>query len=137
LRFQVSSSDSEDPLLTLGISYPEMRQESEKLARDKMFVLNESLTVTELLHAWKEGDRSALDQLVPLVYANLRGMAASHLRRESASPTLDPTALVHEAYLRLVGDTDPEFQNRAHFLGVASAGDAPDSGGSRPLPKRE
>ncbi|MGA3187140.1 MAG: ECF-type sigma factor [Bryobacteraceae bacterium] len=82
--------------------------------------MNESLSVTELLHAWREGDRSALDQLVPLVYANLRGMAASHLRREAGSQTLDPTALVHEAYLRLVGDTDPEFQNRAHFLGVAS-----------------
>jgi RNA polymerase sigma factor (TIGR02999 family) len=82
--------------------------------------LSESLSVTELLHAWREGDRTALDQLVPLVYANLRGMAASHLRRESGSQTLDPTALVHEAYLRLVGDTDPEFQNRSHFLGVAS-----------------
>jgi RNA polymerase sigma-70 factor, ECF subfamily len=82
--------------------------------------LNESLSVTELLQAWREGDRSALDQLVPLVYANLRGMAAAHLRRETGSRTLDPTALVHEAYLRLVGDTDPEFQNRAHFLGVAS-----------------
>lgn len=47
-------------------------------------------------------------------------MAASHLRRESSSQTIDPTALVHEAYLRLVGDSDPDFQNRAHFLGVAS-----------------
>lgn len=47
-------------------------------------------------------------------------MAASHLRRETGSQTLDPTALVHEAYLRLVGGADPEFQNRAHFLGVAS-----------------
>jgi RNA polymerase sigma-70 factor (ECF subfamily) len=82
--------------------------------------LSESLSVTELLHAWREGDRAALDQLVPLVYSNLRGMAAAHLRREMGSQTLDPTALVHEAYLRLVGDTDPEFQNRAHFLGVAS-----------------
>jgi RNA polymerase sigma factor (TIGR02999 family) len=83
-------------------------------------ILNESASVTELLHAWREGDRSALDQLVPLVYSNLRGMAAAHLHRESGSQTLDPTALVHEAYLRLVGDADPEFQNRAHFLGVAS-----------------
>jgi RNA polymerase sigma-70 factor (ECF subfamily) len=82
--------------------------------------LDQGASVTELLHAWREGDRSALDQLVPLVYANLRGMAAAHLHRESGSQTLDPTALVHEAYLRLVGDADPEFQNRAHFLGVAS-----------------
>jgi RNA polymerase sigma-70 factor, ECF subfamily len=82
--------------------------------------LNENLSVTELLHAWREGDRTALDRLVPLVYANLRGMAANHLRRESGIQTVDPTALVHEAYLRLVGDSDPEFLNRAHFLGVAS-----------------
>jgi DNA-directed RNA polymerase specialized sigma24 family protein len=61
-----------------------------------------------------------LDKLVPLVYSNLRGMAAAHLRRETGSQTIDPTALVHEAYLRLVGDTDPEFHNRSHFLGVAS-----------------
>ena len=81
--------------------------------------MNDS-TVTELLHAWREGDRTALDKLVPLVYSNLRGMAAAHLRRESGSQTIDPTALVHEAYLRLVGDTDPAFHNRAHFLGVAS-----------------
>jgi RNA polymerase sigma-70 factor (ECF subfamily) len=70
--------------------------------------LSESASVTELLHAW------------PLVYSNLRGMAAAYLRREAGSQTLDPTALVHEAYLRLVGETDPEFKNRAHFLGVAS-----------------
>jgi RNA polymerase sigma-70 factor (ECF subfamily) len=82
--------------------------------------LSESASVTELLHAWREGDRSALDRLVPLVYSNLRGMAAAYLRREAGSQTLDPTALVHEAYLRLVGETDPEFKNRAHFLGVAS-----------------
>jgi len=81
--------------------------------------LNDS-TVTELLHLWRQGDRTALDKLVPLVYSNLRGMAAAHLRRETGSQTIDPTALVHEAYLRLVGDTDPEFHNRSHFLGVAS-----------------
>ena len=85
-----------------------------------MFDLDKGASVTELLHAWRDGDRSALEQLVPLVYTNLRGMAAAHLHRESGSQTLDPTALVHEAYLRLVGDADPAFQNRAHFLGVAS-----------------
>lgn len=93
----------------------------EVLAHDKLSIdLNDSASVTELLHAWRDGDRSALDQLVPLVYSNLRGMAAAHLHRESSIQTLNPTALVHEAYLRLIGDTDPEFQNRAHFLGVAS-----------------
>jgi RNA polymerase sigma factor (TIGR02999 family) len=77
-------------------------------------------SVTVLLQAWKEGDRAALDKLVPLVYTNLRRMAAAYVRRESDGQTLQPTALVHEAYLRLVGDNDPDFQNRAHFLGVAA-----------------
>jgi RNA polymerase sigma-70 factor, ECF subfamily len=77
-------------------------------------------TVTALLHAWKGGDRSALDQLVPLVYAELRRMAAAYLRNEAAVQTLEPTALVHEAYLRLVGESDPDFNNRAHFLGIAA-----------------
>jgi RNA polymerase sigma factor (TIGR02999 family) len=55
-----------------------------------------------------------------MVYANLRRMAAAYLRREPDGQTLQPTALVHEAYLRLVGDSDPDFHNRAHFLGVAA-----------------
>jgi len=82
--------------------------------------VNESAPVTSLLQSWRDGDRSALDRLVPLVYSNLRRMAAACLRREPDGQTLDPTALVHEAYLRMVGDTDPDFQNRAHFLGVAA-----------------
>jgi RNA polymerase sigma-70 factor (ECF subfamily) len=82
--------------------------------------VDESAPVTSLLQSWRDGDRSALDRLVPLVYSNLRRMAAACLRREPDGQTLDPTALVHEAYLRMVGDTDPDFQNRAHFLGVAA-----------------
>jgi RNA polymerase sigma factor (TIGR02999 family) len=82
--------------------------------------VNGTPPITALLEAWSAGDRAALDQLIPLVYSNLRRMAAACLRREQAGQTLDPTALVHEAYLRLVGDTGPEFQNRAHFLGVAA-----------------
>lgn len=73
-----------------------------------------------LLQAWKGGDRAALDKLVPLVYANLRRLAAAYLRRDPGGQTLQPTALVHEAYLRLIGDHDPDFHNRAHFLGVAA-----------------
>jgi RNA polymerase sigma factor (TIGR02999 family) len=76
--------------------------------------------ITVLLQAWKEGDRAALDSLVPLVYSELRRLAAACLRRESDAQTLNPTALVHEAWLRLVGDRDPDFGNRAHFLGVAA-----------------
>ena len=77
-------------------------------------------TVTTLLHAWREGDRSALDQLVPLVYGELRRMAGACFKSERTSQTLEPTALVHEAYLRLAGSTDPNFSNRAHFLGIAA-----------------
>ena len=77
-------------------------------------------SVTVLLQSWRDGDRSALDRLVPMVYANLRRMAAAYLRREPDGHTLQPTALVHEAYIRLVGDCDPDFQNRAHFLGIAA-----------------
>lgn len=76
--------------------------------------------ITILLHQWRDGDRAALDSLVPFVYSELRRLAAACLRRESDVQTLDPTALVHEAYLRLVGDRDPDFNDRAHFLGVAA-----------------
>jgi RNA polymerase sigma factor (TIGR02999 family) len=82
--------------------------------------VSENTPVTTLLQAWKEGDRAAFDQLVPLVYGELRRRAAMCLRREPAGQTLEPTALVHEAYLRLVGDADPDFSNRAHFFGVAA-----------------
>jgi RNA polymerase sigma factor (TIGR02999 family) len=83
-------------------------------------VVHDDLPVTQLLRAWRNGDRSALDRLVPLVYANLRRMAAVCLRKEPDGQTLEPTALVHEAYLRMVGDKDPDFVNRTHFLGVAA-----------------
>jgi RNA polymerase sigma-70 factor, ECF subfamily len=88
--------------------------------RDKLTGLPEDRSVTVLLQAWRDGDRAALDDLVPLVYSNLRRMAAACLRREPDGQTLQPTALVHEAYLRLIGNSDPDFHNRAHFLGVAA-----------------
>ena len=76
--------------------------------------------VTHLLVQWANGDKQALDDLTPLVYQELRRLAASHLRRERKSHTLQPTALVHEAYLRLVNQKNPNWQNRSHFFGVAS-----------------
>lgn len=76
--------------------------------------------VTQLLVQWANGDKSALDDLTPLVYKELRRLAASHLRKERRSHTLQPTALVHEAYLRLVDQKNPNWQNRSHFFGVAS-----------------
>jgi RNA polymerase sigma factor (TIGR02999 family) len=76
--------------------------------------------VTELLKAWGDGDREALDRLVPLVYAELRRRAAAQLARERGSHTLQPTALVHEAFLRLVDQHSARWENRAQFFGVAA-----------------
>jgi RNA polymerase sigma factor (TIGR02999 family) len=76
--------------------------------------------VTGLLRAWGRGDLEAREQLMPLVYAELRRRAAVYLRHERADHTLQPTALVHEAYLRLVGQKRVVWQNRAHFFGVAA-----------------
>ncbi len=71
--------------------------------------------VTALLKEWAAGDRAALERLMPLVYDELRRLAASYLRRERPDHTLQPTALVHEAYLRLVGQRSVSWANRAHF----------------------
>jgi RNA polymerase sigma factor (TIGR02999 family) len=76
--------------------------------------------VTALLDDWSRGDHRALDRLLPLVYAELRRIAARQLRHERAGHTLQPTALVHEAYLRLVKQRTVDWQNRAHFYGVAA-----------------
>lgn len=76
--------------------------------------------VTRILEAWSGGDREALDRLIPLVYDELRRLAGRYLRRERSDHTLSPTALVNEAYMRLVTQSDVRWQNRAHFFGVAA-----------------
>ena len=76
--------------------------------------------VSELLKAWSDGDTDAQNQLMALVYDELRRLARTYLRRERADHTLQPTALVHEAYLRLVDQKDVDWQNRAHFFGIAA-----------------
>jgi RNA polymerase sigma factor (TIGR02999 family) len=76
--------------------------------------------ITELLIGWREGDRAAFDRLVPLVHAELRNIARNRLRGERADHTLQPTALVNEAYLRLAGLTHLKWQNRAQFFAVAA-----------------
>jgi RNA polymerase sigma factor (TIGR02999 family) len=76
--------------------------------------------VTQLLKDWNEGDQSALDRLMPLVHAELRRLANNYLRRERANHTLQPTALVNEAYLKLVDQKNARWQNRAQFFGVAA-----------------
>jgi len=79
-----------------------------------------STAVTVILQQFAAGDRTALDRLMPLVYDELRSLANRHLRRERSGHTLQPTALVHEAYARMVGHEQPDYQGRAHFLGVAA-----------------
>lgn len=76
--------------------------------------------VTELLVRWRDGDQSALQELVPLVYGELRRLAHHYLRSERPDHTLQSTALVHEAFLRLVSQEPDNLQNRAHFMAVAS-----------------
>jgi len=76
--------------------------------------------VTQLLVDWQRGDKMALDQLMPKVYRELRKVAASYLKSERPDHTLQPTALIHESYLRMVHQEMPQWQSRAHFFGVAS-----------------
>jgi len=76
--------------------------------------------VTELLTEWSNGDRGALEKLVPLVYSELKKLARVYLSRERREHTLQATALVNEAYLRLVNQRDVEWQGRAHFFGIAA-----------------
>ena len=76
--------------------------------------------VTQLIEHARSGDQLALDQLLPVVYAELRRIAGRYVRREREGGTLQATALVHEAYMRLAKDTDLSFQNRAHLLGIAA-----------------
>ncbi len=76
--------------------------------------------VTRLLVAWSGGDASAAEQVMPLIYEELRQLARGYLRRERGDHTLQPTALVHEAYLRLVDGTQINWESRAHFFGLAA-----------------
>jgi RNA polymerase sigma factor (TIGR02999 family) len=76
--------------------------------------------LTEALKGVSQGDATAMDRLLPVVYAEMRRLAANYLRGERTGHTLQPTALVHEAYLRLVGQRDIPWQSRAHFVGVAA-----------------
>jgi RNA polymerase sigma factor (TIGR02999 family) len=76
--------------------------------------------ITALLKDWSGGDRAALEKLMPAVYEELRRLAAAHLRSERPDHTLQPTALVHEAYLRLADQRSVEWANRAHFFSIAA-----------------
>jgi RNA polymerase sigma factor (TIGR02999 family) len=76
--------------------------------------------ITQLLHAWSNGDQTALERLAPLVFAELHRLARGYMRGERAGHVLQSTALINEAWLRLIDWKDVEWQNRAHFFGVAA-----------------
>ena len=77
-------------------------------------------SITQLLVDWSKGDQKALDKVMPLVYSELRRLAGNYLRRERPGHTLQPTALVNEAYLKLIDQKNARWQNRAQFYGVAA-----------------
>jgi RNA polymerase sigma-70 factor, ECF subfamily len=100
------------------------QQAREYIKDELIWILEDAMSaqtkqVTLFLSRAREGNQDAVNQLVPLLYAELRRLAASYLRRERSDHTLQPTALVHEAYLKLV-DQDVQWQNRNHFFGVAA-----------------
>lgn len=76
--------------------------------------------ITQLLRQWSDGRQEALDRLLPEIYAELRKLASSYLRRERSDHTLQATALVHEAFLRLIDQRSVKWQSRAHFFGIAA-----------------
>ena len=76
--------------------------------------------VTQLLRRWARGDRGALDELIPLIYGELHKLAKRHMTQQNAGHTLQTTAVIHEAYLKLGGNSDKDWENRAHFFGVAA-----------------
>ena len=79
-----------------------------------------SLQITQLLVEWSKGDEFALERLMPLVYEELRQMARRYMRRQAAGHTLQTTELIHEAYLKIAKGSEQNWQNRAHFFGVAA-----------------
>lgn len=83
-------------------------------------MVSSSQRISQLLAAWSDGDQEAVDQLMPLVYGELRKMAKRYMRGQPPGHTLQTTALIHEAYLRLVGQEDKRWKNRAHFFGIAA-----------------
>jgi RNA polymerase sigma-70 factor, ECF subfamily len=82
--------------------------------------MSDAHSVTHLLEQWNHGDREALDKLMPLIYEELRKMAKRYMSQQNPGHTLQTTALIHEAYLRMVKQKEKHFENRAHFFGVAA-----------------
>jgi RNA polymerase sigma-70 factor, ECF subfamily len=82
--------------------------------------MDPSASLTQLLHQVREGDKHAIDGLLPAAYQELRRIAERYISRERHDHTLQPTALVHEAYLRLIAQQQPDYKDRAHFYGIAA-----------------
>ena len=80
---------------------------------------NDSQVVTQLLVEWSHGNEAALDQLMPIVYGELRRMAKRYMNSQDGDHTMQTTELIHEAYLKLAGNTDKDWESRNHFFGVA------------------
>ncbi len=87
---------------------------------DNADALAEATEITQFLRRWRAGDREAFDAMLPRVYERLRDIARARLRAEQPDHTLDSSALVHEAYMRMTVGTNPDIQDRAHFFAVAS-----------------
>ncbi|HEY7911682.1 MAG TPA: sigma-70 family RNA polymerase sigma factor [Blastocatellia bacterium] len=104
---------------TSGYALPVSETGCHKTSRGVMAIPSPD-DVTQLLQEWRNGDKAALERLTPLVYDELRRLARNYLRGERKDHTLQGTALVNEAYMKLVGYTNLEWQNRAHFFGVAA-----------------
>jgi len=110
------------PRLTSSIRYTIFADQFEVFERTKGVSVSDppSQPVSGLLNKWRSGDQEALQALIPLVYQELRRIAQHHLRQERPDHTLQSTALVHEAYLRLMKQGPAEVENRGHFMAVAS-----------------
>src|ERR1051325_8848033 len=102
-----------------GYALRNSRQDSQNLRAEIMRTASPH-EVTRLLQDWRNGDKAALEKLTPLVYDELRRLANHYLRGERKDHTLQGTALVHEAYMKMVGYDNLEWQSRAHFFGVAA-----------------
>jgi RNA polymerase sigma factor (TIGR02999 family) len=109
------------PRIIVHSSKTELDMQARNRAREKPTLSQQREdNVTRLLIEVSSGDQGAVDLLLPVIYDELRKLAANYLRRERPDHTLQPTALVHEAYIRLVDQTRVNWQNRAHFFGVAA-----------------
>jgi RNA polymerase sigma-70 factor (ECF subfamily) len=117
--FQKSRSEVVDLKPASGYALRDSKSNSQNL-HSKFMAQSSPHDVTQLLQDWRNGNEEALEKLMPLVYDELRKLANHYLRGERKDHTLQGTALVHEAYMKMVGYTDLAWQSRAHFYGVAA-----------------